>query len=478
MYAGAWLLVTALCATLPLALGVGSRYRPVDSQYAMAAPHNAEFVSAKGTRLWRNGKPYYVSGANYWQAMNLGMAHGPSGDRQRVLRDLEGLALRGVNMVRILAASEGSQLGRQPDRLYPALVPLGPGEYDESVFVGLDWFLAQLPRFNMTATVSLSNYWTWSGGAAQYVSWATGTPIPYPVQWDHLNQVFAGGDYQRFLDYASRFYADSALYNTTQRWYKEHIRAVVTRENSVTGTRYCDDSSVLAWELMNEPQIIESVGADGHAQLFRWINDTASYIASLDPRHLITTGAESKNGRTWFSTMHKSPHITLASCHFWPLNWGYYNSTDPSNQSTEYSISKLHDFVQNINQWSLDLNMPSILFEYGLMRDSWGQSSGLNAYLPSAPVTHRDKFFAAVADSVREHSSCCGQSDSARQAFAGAAFWAYAGIARPPVAPTEQIAWTGDPPHEPPGWNSVYDSDNSTLSIIANLFSQRQVADI
>jgi hypothetical protein len=28
--------------------------------------------------------------------------------------------------------------------------------------------------------------------------------------------------------------------------------------------------------------------------------------------------------------------------------------------------------------------------------------------------------------------------------------------------------WIGDPPHETPGWYSVYDADESTLAIIAS----------
>ncbi|KAJ2839956.1 hypothetical protein FBU31_000593 [Coemansia sp. 'formosensis'] len=432
------------------------------SQHIMT-PASTGFVSAHGTKLFRNGYPHYVSGANYWQAMNLGMATGPSSARARVLDDLATLSSHGVNTVRILAASEGSQYGREPDRMYPALMT-APGVYDMDVFEGLDWFMAQLPRFNMTAVVSLSNYWTWSGGAAQFVSWATDMRIPYPKQWDHLRQVLEGGEYQAFLDYANRFYADPLLYNTTQRWYREHVQRVVTRTNVYTGLEYRDDPSILAWELMNEPQIIPG----DYDQLFRWIDETASFIHALDARHLVTTGAESKNGAPWFRAMHRSPHVTLASAHFWALNWGLYNATDPSVGSVDFAIGEMQKFVGGVSEWSRELDMPCVLLEYGLMRDQWGPSAGLGAYKPGAPVTHRNRFYAAVADAVIEHSGHRGG------AFAGAAFWAYAGSAQPPLQPTEEISWTGDPPHEPPGWNSVYDNDTSTLAVISGFSSRLQ----
>ncbi|MBN1610193.1 MAG: hypothetical protein JW940_26435 [Polyangiaceae bacterium] len=46
-------------------------------------------------------------------------------------------------------------------------------------------------------------------------------------------------------------------------------------------------------------------------------------------------------------------------------------------------------------------------------------------------------------------------------ALAGDIYWAWGGEARPPSL------WTGDPPHETPGWFFVYDADTSTLGALA-----------
>ncbi|KAJ2358137.1 hypothetical protein GGF43_001017 [Coemansia sp. RSA 2618] len=420
---------------------------------ALEAPQS--FVTAHGTQLRRNGQPYVVRGANYWQAMNLGASSGTDSDRARVLHDLQTLRASGINMIRILAASEGSQFGREPDRTYPVLMP-APGCYDEAVFEGLDWVLAQLPRLQMTATVSLGNYWSWSGGAAQYVSWATDTRIPYPRQWDQRNTEYTDGSYAGFLAYASRFYADPSIYNATQGWYRGHVRRVVTRRNTVTGTVYADDPSIMAWELMNEPQ------ATGDGERLRaWIHESARFIHALDQRHLVTTGAESKDGHAWYTRMHASPYITLASCHFWALNWGYYNSSDPTDASVDASIREMRAFVGDNARWARGLGKPSVLFEFGLMRDNWGEWGGFAAFDPRAPVTHRDRFFAAVYEEV---GRLLGEG------VCGAAFWAYAGAARPPPIGDPRATWTGDPPHEPPGWNSIYDADATTLDIIRRSF--------
>ncbi|KAJ2717626.1 hypothetical protein H4S00_004185 [Coemansia sp. D1744] len=425
---------------------------PIWAQQKVMTAQNAQFVTAHNTHLERNHHTFVVRGANYWQAMNLGMSSGP-GNRSRVLHDLQQLSSMGINTLRILAASEASQFGQAPDRIRPELTQ-SPGIYNNDVWEGLDWILAQLPHFNMTACISVGNFWTWSGGAPQYVSWATSTRIPYPVQWDHKHKVFSGGDYDEFLTYTAHFYNNTHA----QKWYRTHIRRVLTRTNSVTNVPYRRDPNIMAWELMNEPQYIRGY----ELELAKWIDDSARLVHALAPMHLVTSGAESKNGAHAFKLMHASPYVTLASCHFWPLNWGYYNATDPTIHSIQESISKMQVFVRNNAQWTCELNKPTVLFEFGLMRDNWGKWGGpLDAYNPRAPVTHRDMFYQAVYKEVTRHLN---------NGFAGAAFWAYAGEARPPTEPTE-MTWTGDPPHEPPGWNSIYDMDVSTLRIIQSFNS-------
>ncbi|KAJ1823947.1 hypothetical protein LPJ73_009359, partial [Coemansia sp. RSA 2703] len=72
------------------------------------------FVRAEGTRLWRDAAEYRVHGANYWQAMHLGMAVGPSANRTRVQADLARLRSLGITTVRLLAAAEGAAPHKMP----------------------------------------------------------------------------------------------------------------------------------------------------------------------------------------------------------------------------------------------------------------------------------------------------------------------------------------------------------------------------
>ena len=48
---------------------------------------------------------------------------------------------------------------------------ISPGVYNERVLDGLDYFLMEIGEHDMRAVMVLNNYWQWSGGMAQYVSY-------------------------------------------------------------------------------------------------------------------------------------------------------------------------------------------------------------------------------------------------------------------------------------------------------------------
>ncbi|RHZ46046.1 hypothetical protein Glove_637g10 [Diversispora epigaea] len=437
-------------------------------------------VDNNGTGFILDNKPFYIVGANYWQAMNLGMSNkgeegeGGGGNRSRVIKDLTTLKKYGINCIRIMAGTEGPP--GEPQRMYPALMNY-PGEYDEKVFQGLDWFLDQLRNFEMTAIMTLSNYWQWSGGFAQYVNWAdnntndnnnnnnNSSKIPYPKK--------GSKDFTKFEKYAARFYSDPKILDVCQNYYLNHVKTVVNRKNTVNGIHYKDDPVIFAWELANEPQAIfesnnnnsnsnsnSNSNNSDHEYVYKWIDSSANYIKSLDSNHLVTTGSESKNGEEWFVTMHKSKNIDFSCAHVWVENWGYYNSDDSSIENYQKAENFMLNFLQNVSDWSINiLHKPIILEEYGMARDGW---SGLSKYSSDAPITNKNKYFTAISNKILE---LMHNNNNNNNTFSGNMFWAYAGIARPT---DNSPQWLGDPPHEPSGWYSVYDSDIDTLNIFAN----------
>jgi mannan endo-1,4-beta-mannosidase len=379
------------------------------------------FVTISDGKFIRDGHPYYFVGANFWQGMNLGV-DGPSGDRELLTAELDRLQRMGVTNLRVMAASEGPNT--EPYRMVPALM-VSPGEYDENVLDGLDFFLAETGKRDMKAVLVLNNYWQWSGGMGQYVSWSEGTPIPYP------------GDWGEFMEYVARFYDCDEC----QFWYREHIEMIINHVNPYTGLRYRDDPAVFAWELANEPRRYPN----------SWIDETAAYIKSLDPNHLVTSGSEgTPPGEAQdFQRTHAGPNIDYATVHIWPQNWGWYDPVNP----TTYERAE-QNALQYLRRHIFDmavLNKPLVLEEFGLARD-WEPVHDL--YAPESSTMYRDRFYKAMFDEVFNTIQMGGP-------LAGDNFWAWGGASRP------GDDWLGDPPHETPGWYSVYDRDGSTIRLIS-----------
>ena len=366
-----------------------------------------------------DGQPVTFAGVNFWQAMNL--ATEPN--RPRLLAELDHLQRLGVTNVRVMAASEGPN--SEPQRVVPALMP-APGEHDPAVLDGLDFLVAELGKRNMQAVLVLNNFWFWSGGMAQYVAWAEGSAIPYP------------GDWQQFQAYAARFY-DCA---DCQRWYRQHIGTLVERVNPYTGLAYRDDPTIFAWELANEPRRYPQA----------WIDDTAALIKSLDPNHLVAAGVE--GALPWreqdFRAAHDGPHIDYATVHIWPQNWSWYDPQQPASYET--AAAKALDYLREHAAVAAALGKPLVLEEFGLARDNEPLHNILG---PASPTTYRDRFLAAMLAEVDASVAAGGP-------LAGSNVWAWSGQARP------GDPWVGDPPHEEPGWYSIYDADSSTLAILAS----------
>ena len=211
-------------------------------------------------------------------------------------------------------------------------------------------------------------------------------------------------------------------------------RNVIGRTNPYTGLAYRDDPTIFAWELANEPRRYTDA----------WIDDTAAFIKSLDPNHLVTTGSEGTP--PWeqqdFSTAHDGPDIDYGTVHIWPQNWDWYDPADPSTYAA--AEDKARQFLLEHAAAAAELGKPLVLEEFGLARDPQPQGDPLD---PASPTTYRDRFLAAMF-AVVEASAASGG------ALAGDNLWAWSGAARP------GDPWVGDPPHELAGWYSVYDSDD------------------
>jgi mannan endo-1,4-beta-mannosidase len=404
------------------------------------------FVSVRGEQLFRKGKPYRFIGTNLWYGMNLGSL-GAGGDRSRLIRELDRLQALGLDNLRILALSEGPD--SEPWRMTPSVQP-APGVFREELLQGLDFLLAEMDRRGMVAVVCLGNFWPWSGGMSQYLNWAGAGSIPYPPPQE-------GGSWETYQRYTDQFYSNTRAVEL----HREAVRKIVTRRNAFNGRFYLDDPTIMAWELANEPR-----GGKNRDAFNRWISELSTAIKSWDSHHLVTTGSEgltaSPSGAGLdFNLNHRPSTIDYATAHIWAQNWGWY---DPEHADLTFdkAIRTVQAHLRQLRREAMKLGKPLVVEEFGLARDG-------GSFDPKAPVRIRDQYFARFFDELLHRPT------RSQAAFAGMNFWAWSGEGRPaPQKPfwKDGDAWLGDPPHEMQGWYGVYDSDQSTLEILAQ-FSKR-----
>jgi mannan endo-1,4-beta-mannosidase len=410
------------------------------SLISCSAPQKNSFISVKGSQLMLKDHPYRFVGFNMWYACYLGASEQ---GRQRLIKELDTLKSLGCSNLRILGASEKNVMPRS----LPWAIQTSPGVYDEGLLKGLDFVLAEMGKRGMYAVIYLNNYWQWSGGMSQYVNWHSKDSVPDP-------DATGGGG--RFMHYSAQFYSEpqAVIMNRT------YIRMLLNRENTYSGIKYKNDPSVMAWELANEPRpgTDDANGESNMPAFLKWIDETASFIHSIDHNHLVTTGSEGTVGclqnDDYFIKVHNSKAIDFINFHLWARNWSWF---DPKriNETLPVSQQKAKDYILLHISLARKLRKPITMEEFGLDRDS-------AATQPGTPVSARDIYFknifSLVTDSILNNSP-----------LAGCNIWAWGGVGFPASYDnimTNASAFLGDPLDEPQGLNSVYISDSSTLLII------------
>jgi mannan endo-1,4-beta-mannosidase len=401
-----------------------------------------QFIRVCGTQLVYKGMSYHYAGTNMWYGAYIG-SPGPTGNRPRLIRELDFLASQGFTNLRILAASEESAIRRS---VKPAF-QRAPGVVDDSLLQGLDFLLAEMAKRQMHAVLYLGNYWEWSGGFSQYNVW-TGEVSVDPEDTTK--------GWHAFMDFSATFYSNERA----MEYFRNYVRSIVTRRNTVTGRTYASDPTIMAWQLVNEPR----PGRDGEPGkknlplFYRWIEETATLIHTLDTNHLVSSGSEGTVGTLqsegYYRQAYSTPSIDYLNLHLWPLNWGWFKpenwqETLPSTEKNAIAYINKHITLARA------LGKPIVMDEFGLGRDG-------GKIQPGTTTNARDEYYRLI---------CSVLHDSARAGapIAGSNFWAWGGEGRaqhPDGMWRQGDSFVGDPPQEPQGRNSVFVSDTSTLRIL------------
>ncbi|CAN4098024.1 unnamed protein product [Withania somnifera] len=177
-------------------------------------------------------------------------------ERYKVSEVFKEASAASLSVCRSWAFSDGGETALQ----------ISPGVYDERTFQGLDFVISKARKYGIRLILSLVNNYKDFGGRNQYAQWARNAGI---------QNVSSEDD----------FYTHPVL----KVYYKNHVKKIVTRVNTMNGIAYKDDSTIMAWELMNEPRC----NTDYSGKIVNgWVQEMASFVKSLDKKHLLEIGME------------------------------------------------------------------------------------------------------------------------------------------------------------------------------------------
>lgn len=404
------------------------------------------FVTVKNGQLFVGKKPYYFIGTNYWYGSLLGLEKDKRKGIERLGRELDFLKANGVTNLRIMAGAEGSGLISGIVRIGPPLQP-EPGKFDEKVAEGLDLLLDEMRRRDLKAVIFFSNNWEWSGGFQQYLIWnnlVAEDQKTRKLTWDEQRDV------------VSKFYGCEPC----KRAYNEQVNFILNRTNKFNKRKYSEDPTIMAWELANEPRPMRPASESDYK---KWIADTAAMIKRKDKNHLVVIGHEGwigTEGMRLFEEIHADKNIDYLTIHIWAKNWNWFRNgklAEDYPKAAEKAVTYINEHLAIAKK----LGKPLVIEEFGLPRDE--QSFDIRS-----STALRDDYYTKIFFRLALEAKAGGN-------LAGVNFWAFGGTARPIK---NQLFWkkgddyTGDPPMEEQGLNSVFDSDRSTWKIINSFFKQ------
>jgi len=295
------------------------------------AARGSGFVKTAGTHFSVNGKPLFVNGFNSYWLMTVAT---DLTQRNKVTSVFEQAAAHRLNVARTWAFNDGQ---------YKAL-QIFPGVYDEQVFQALDFVVFQANKYGLRLILSLANNYVNFGGKAQYVQWARN----------------AGQN----LNSDDDFFTNP----TVKGYYKNHVKTVLTRVNSITGVAYKDDPTIFAWELMNEPRC----QSDPSGRTIQgWIEEMATHVKSIDGNHLLEAGLEGFYGEykkeinpgfsvgTDFITNNQITGLDFATVHSYPDIW-------LAGSDEEAQLSFLQSWIEShLEDGRRILKKPVLFTEFG-----------------------------------------------------------------------------------------------------------------
>eukprot|EP01025_Chloroclados_australasicus_P029293 TRINITY_DN29229_c0_g1_i1.p1 TRINITY_DN29229_c0_g1~~TRINITY_DN29229_c0_g1_i1.p1 ORF type:complete len:591 (-),score=64.04 TRINITY_DN29229_c0_g1_i1:1726-3498(-) len=326
------------------------------------------FIRTQGTKFVdANCEEYVFNGWNSWEMIEAAIGRSGYADyahfqgKEPLEWMMDTAVAANMNTFRIFGHGHDAEI---------MTLQFAPGQYDESALHGLDRVLDLARQRNLKVILTFADNWKLVDSKWNYVWWSES------ATW------------------ADDFYYDES----TRTMFKNHINFMVHRINSVNGVMYRDDSTIIAWNLLNEPRSEDpNCSRECEAYIQAWIDEMSDFLKSVDPNHMVTIGQEgfygwdsgkeyinpdAWNGESgaWamksgqdFVPNHSGQAIDFAGIHIWVDNWaiGY----EGESFFAQWVDAHMEDAV--------NLNKPLVIEEFGKI--TWADDN---------MIWERDPYFA------------------------------------------------------------------------------------
>ena len=343
-----------------------------------------------------------------------------------------------------MAGAEGSGLISGITRVGPPLQPT-QGKFDEKILESLDLLLYEMGKRDLKAVIFLSNNWEWSGGFQQYLIWNNRVPKELETRkltWDEQRDI------------VSPFYGCGPCKTA----YDKQVDLILDRTNKFNGKKYADDPAIMAWELANEPRPMRPAAENDYK---KWIAGTAARIKAKDKNHLVGIGHEGwigTEGMKLFEEIHADKNIDYLTIHIWAKNWNWFEN-GKLYENFPKAVEKTDDVHQRPSRRRAKTQQTARHRRIRFAARSRNCSTSI--LRPFCAMNIMKKIFERLAISAGANGN-----------LAGVNFWAFGGTSRPVKG---QPFWqkgddySGDPPMEEQGLNSVFVGNVTTWNVIKNI---------
>lgn len=274
------------------------------------------FVAASGTKLYEGANEYTIVGVNSYD-----LAYRTDDEIKTTIKQLSD---SGVNTIRFWLFGDGTPDGFQPQA----------GIVNEDRFKKADYILTIANEYNVKVIPVLANNWPDYGGKQQYLKWVG----------------LGGAD-------------DSVFYDNTPatQLYLNYLNKVLSRKNTYNNVAYRDDTTILAWDLMNEPRYTSTIYYS--PTLITWATQAVNFTKSKDKNHLVMFGTETLANNAIHSDqiLCEIKTVDICSIHFY---------AQQNNQPIYASQKEMLDTLQVQKNAANAINKPLLMGEIGISKQT------------------------------------------------------------------------------------------------------------